>query len=111
MTLFFFSSRRRHTRLQGDWSSDVALPICLLFDARAEAGRTAERHDAIEEPRCDRAREQNERLSGELCETDRAQIGRASCREREKVAEGGVMVEKKGEKKERADIVSREKSE
>src|SRR5256885_5237725 len=23
MRLFFFSSRRRHTRLQGDWSSDV----------------------------------------------------------------------------------------
>src|SRR5256885_10557108 len=23
LTLFFFSSRRRHTRLQGDWSSDV----------------------------------------------------------------------------------------
>src|SRR5256885_11986129 len=23
MLLFFFSSRRRHTRLQGDWSSDV----------------------------------------------------------------------------------------
>src|SRR5256885_8363930 len=23
MTYFFFSSRRRHTRLQGDWSSDV----------------------------------------------------------------------------------------
>src|SRR5256885_10963869 len=23
MCLFFFSSRRRHTRLQGDWSSDV----------------------------------------------------------------------------------------
>src|ERR1039457_4055429 len=23
MWLFFFSSRRRHTRLQGDWSSDV----------------------------------------------------------------------------------------
>src|SRR5256885_6902295 len=23
MNLFFFSSRRRHTRLQGDWSSDV----------------------------------------------------------------------------------------
>src|SRR5205807_7317654 len=22
---FFFSSRRRHTRLQGDWSSDVSL--------------------------------------------------------------------------------------
>src|SRR5256885_13311716 len=23
MLIFFFSSRRRHTRLQGDWSSDV----------------------------------------------------------------------------------------
>src|SRR5256885_9033475 len=23
VALFFFSSRRRHTRLQGDWSSDV----------------------------------------------------------------------------------------
>src|SRR5256885_14227429 len=23
LTVFFFSSRRRHTRLQGDWSSDV----------------------------------------------------------------------------------------
>src|SRR5256885_12880489 len=23
LSLFFFSSRRRHTRLQGDWSSDV----------------------------------------------------------------------------------------
>src|SRR5256885_5117685 len=29
--LFFFSSRRRHTRLQGDWSSDVCSSD--LFDA------------------------------------------------------------------------------
>src|SRR5256885_2070087 len=32
--LFFFSSRRRHTRLQGDWSSDVRssdLDIKLIF--------------------------------------------------------------------------------
>src|SRR5205807_7938875 len=27
---FFFSSRRRHTRLQGDWSSTCALPILVL---------------------------------------------------------------------------------
>src|SRR5688500_19736322 len=26
---FFFSSRRRHTRLQGDWSSTCALPISV----------------------------------------------------------------------------------
>src|SRR5256885_12601255 len=32
---FFFSSRRRHTRLQGDWSSDVCssdLPMELFFN-------------------------------------------------------------------------------
>src|SRR5256885_4345485 len=33
---FFFSSRRRHTRLQGDWSSDVCssdlvVPLCQIF--------------------------------------------------------------------------------
>ena len=27
---FFFSSRRRHTRLQGDWVQTCALPICKL---------------------------------------------------------------------------------
>ena len=29
--LFFFSSRRRHTRLQGDWSSDVCSSDLLRF--------------------------------------------------------------------------------
>src|SRR5256885_11480767 len=35
---FFFSSRRRHTRLQGDWSSDVCssdlyqTPVALQYD-------------------------------------------------------------------------------
>src|SRR2546426_10755428 len=30
MFVFFFSSRRRHTRLQGDWSSDVcSSDLCL----------------------------------------------------------------------------------
>src|SRR5205807_5706684 len=31
---FFFSSRRRHTRLQGDWSSDVCFPISAEPAAR-----------------------------------------------------------------------------
>src|SRR5205807_3415525 len=30
--LFFFSSRRRHTRLQGDWSSDVCSSDLSLND-------------------------------------------------------------------------------
>src|SRR5256885_6408537 len=29
--VFFFSSRRRHTRLQGDWSSDVCSSDLLLL--------------------------------------------------------------------------------
>src|SRR5256885_9495557 len=31
--LFFFSSRRRHTRLQGDWSSDVCSSDLVLAGA------------------------------------------------------------------------------
>src|SRR5205807_4770429 len=53
---FFFSSRRRHTRLQGDWSSDVCssdltlvahleggLPVSLHWnpDASASTGEVA----------------------------------------------------------------------
>src|SRR5256885_11048475 len=32
--VFFFSSRRRHTRLQGDWSSDVCSSDLRLFGVR-----------------------------------------------------------------------------
>src|SRR5215467_12115364 len=41
MFFFFFSSRRRHTRLQGDWSSDVcSSDLALqLGIARLEYGR------------------------------------------------------------------------
>ena len=34
---FFFSSRRRHTRLQGDWSSDVCSSD--LHDDRIQVGK------------------------------------------------------------------------
>src|SRR2546426_2632708 len=40
--MFFFSSRRRHTRLQGDWSSDVCssdLPWLIELAARPIGGR------------------------------------------------------------------------
>src|SRR5205807_3050009 len=36
--LFFFSSRRRHTRLQGDWSSDVCSSDLGRLLARHEGG-------------------------------------------------------------------------
>src|SRR5574341_1589787 len=36
---FFFSSRRRHTRLVGDWSSECALPIFQTDPAAAATRR------------------------------------------------------------------------
>src|SRR5256885_12435436 len=57
--VFFFSSRRRHTRLQGDWSSDVCSSDLidplerLIGEAMADhvshgdAGRHAVRPDAL----------------------------------------------------------------
>src|SRR3989454_10893090 len=44
--LFFFSSRRRHTRLQGDWSSDVCSSdlddVVQRARGRADAARVAD---------------------------------------------------------------------
>src|SRR5256885_12170808 len=34
--VFFFSSRRRHTRLQGDWSSDVCSSDLITLDIAAQ---------------------------------------------------------------------------
>src|SRR6266446_9260246 len=46
MTLFFFfSSRRRHTRLQGDWSSDVCSSD--LVDAFGAGGQTDRREQPL----------------------------------------------------------------
>src|SRR5256885_5625042 len=38
-SFFFFSSRRRHTRLQGDWSSDVCSSDLANLQALAEIDR------------------------------------------------------------------------
>src|SRR2546426_12032334 len=41
---FFFSSRRRHTRLQGDWSSDVCssdLGALVVIAGRPNAGKSS----------------------------------------------------------------------
>src|SRR5688500_20045699 len=91
---FFLSNRRRHTRLQGDWSSDVcssdlalvrlseiAAAQELLADARAHLRKLWElRSERGDE---DAAAECLVRLAA-LPEADvetRLKIGRASCRE------------------------------
>src|SRR5256885_11288892 len=42
--LLFFSSRRRHTRLQGDWSSDVCSSDLVAKNAAAESDQPRERN-------------------------------------------------------------------
>src|SRR5256885_12360394 len=59
--IFFFSSRRRHTRLQGDWSSDVCSSDLVRRDPGRGAGGGpgigARRVRAVLPPRrrCDRS--------------------------------------------------------
>src|SRR5688500_20374084 len=67
MLRFFFSSRRRHTSLQGDWSSDVcSSDLFRERDAEPGVGRAAV--VVADEEAADAA--------------ERVEIGRASCRER-----------------------------
>src|SRR5256885_8217796 len=85
---FFFSSRRRHTRLQGDWSSDVCssdLQEWMIHTHLNEFGweHPASGHEMFREGRGGfRAAfvEAQERFVEDLRKIE--EIGRASCRER-----------------------------
>src|SRR5256885_5166748 len=50
VSCFFFSSRRRHTRLQGDWSSDVCSSDLTLGDVGGELRVGNDGPDAVGEP-------------------------------------------------------------
>src|SRR2546429_3272001 len=88
--IFFFSSRRRHTRCSRDWSSDV----CSSDLARDQLDFIRELHQIIIgaerkslalDLRILVGREDNDRnvLGNRVCaELADEQIGRASCRER-----------------------------
>src|SRR5690606_41037402 len=98
--IFFFSSRRRHTRFSRDWSSDVCssdlMPTLLDRKDRMSMGASIEArvpfgdHQLVEYvwniPW--EIKTYNNREKGIL----RKEIGRASCREGEQVAEAGVAV-------------------
>src|SRR5205807_6169952 len=86
---FFFSSRRRHTRLQGDWSSDVCSSdlSCEMLQTRPVGAVASEDQmkvrvgiaQDVEGP--DRLVIALVHLQGANAEDD-TEIGRASCRER-----------------------------
>src|SRR5437762_13848728 len=82
---FFFSSRRRHTRYIGDWSSDV----CSSDLIHEFIESLPDRYES-------RVGERGLKLSGG---EKQREIGRASCRERVEISVGGGAVKKK--KKER----------
>src|SRR5256885_11559428 len=90
-TFCFFSSRRRHTRLQGDWSSDVCssdLVITLLRQRGRLTYRTLQLQFQLDETHLEVLKD--ELVYGQCVAVDEAgrvlvwtgEIGRASCRER-----------------------------
>src|SRR2546430_16400366 len=76
---FFFSSRRRHTRFDCDWSSDVC-----SSDLAQKRGRLVEIDDQyVDVP--------------VVVEVSKREIGRASCRERVEISVVAVSLTKKKE--------------
>src|SRR5256886_6047488 len=84
---FFFSSRRRHTRFDCDWSSDVCssdLSICQravppITGLPADRGHVTDR---VGSGAVTRDREQGGDGLLETLDLGHGEIGRASCRER-----------------------------
>src|SRR5688500_20213283 len=100
--VLFFSSRRRHTRLQGDWSSDVCSSDLFFLEQGFQALDDAQA--GIEQGQQLLAEQHQRQLGAALAPEGQAgkgrrpEIGRASCRERgQNHAAGGAS--KRGEKK------------
>src|SRR5688500_20150423 len=95
--IFFFSSRRRHTRLQGDWSSDVCSSDLYVYQT-SDAGRFRIDLNSgrIEVPRAGDLLLREQRLHGMpmiLSFLSRGEIGRASCRERVEISVGALVLD------------------
>src|SRR2546430_2943029 len=107
VAFFFFSSRRRHTRFDCDWSSDVCssdlLAVPGLQSAAQRSGRGRRRGGS---PRawCRRGRTwpgrsaRRGRAAGPAAAPP-AEIGRASCRGRGEISGGAGSLKKKKEDK------------
>src|SRR5688500_20254903 len=99
MCVFFFSSRRRHTRLQGDWSSDVC-----SSDLPSNGGRFRLVHrDTVALSFAENVASRNGCKGREGGKTSnprsglgalggRCEIGRAACRERMELGGGRGQV-------------------
>src|SRR5688500_19202108 len=70
MGWFFFSSRRRHTRLQGDWSSDVCSSDLGERPRRGRAETELHPLDAGEDDQLRRAERERHHRRGEVLVDD-----------------------------------------
>src|SRR5699024_12229723 len=105
-TLFFFSSRRRHTRSKRDWSSDVCSSD--LGGATFDSCLRYLNEDPWERLRKIRAKcpdvklqmlLRGQNLLGYKHYPDDVEIGRASCRERGRMALGRVRMQRNAERR------------
>src|SRR5688500_19842862 len=101
---FFFSSRRRHTRLQGDWSSDVCSSDLAWIELGVFRGLGLARSRPDRPCLVGQAQLVHGpvRTNGAACpnapqgQVRCREIGRASCRGRGEVSAGARQVEEKG---------------
>src|SRR5437879_13442124 len=96
---FFFSSRRRHTRYIGDWSSDeCSSDLRLAISCRDFSHSVSKVRRTPRNPPACASFEQRRRLPSPWKSPE---IGRASCRERVKVSVVDASCEKQSEKQRR----------
>src|SRR2546430_13326571 len=74
MCVFFFSSRRRHTRFDCDWSSDVCSSDCLSNKEKKESEQPPEWPDRVERVKTIPADEGMNRFAWDLRYDDPIQI-------------------------------------
>src|SRR5438045_9574172 len=92
IVLFFFSSRRRHTRCLSDWSSDVCSSDLTVLSLYLFEGYDHEEISEIMNAPAATVRSQYMRAKQKLLK-----IGRASCRERVKNTVSEAALKKKSQ--------------
>src|SRR2546429_9205854 len=103
LCVFFFSSRRRHTRCSRDWSSDVCSSdlgqdVLENGSPRAHGLTSGWLNRALARSPGQARREAGVALGQNVPPVMRGQIGRASGRERGEISGGAVSLKKKKKK-------------
>src|SRR5688500_19742763 len=99
--LIYFSSRRRHTRLQGDWSSDVCSSDLKIIEVANKLGlKGAELQKALQAGTYAKELEKYKGMgnAANIRGTPSLffnEIGRASCRERVEISGVAVSMKRK----------------